>query len=174
MIDRRASVHDDEEPGMGGPLRGFLVPDIELHPHRLRADLERLLDVWHHEVRPPEQVYHLDAFTDVLGDGDQVRIGSEAMDRSLIRVDRDDLVALADEEARHAVRGALRVRRAADDGPDAVLAQDALGDPRIAPRVADLDHRLRASSWRAALMRASSSPSVPATAPAARRASVFE
>src|SRR5690606_35390696 len=65
--------------------------------------------------------------------------------------------------------------RAADDGPHPVRAEDAFGDLRVAPGIEDrLHHRFRASSWSAALIRASSPPSVPATAPAAFRASAVE
>src|SRR5690606_30763789 len=55
VVDRRAAVHDDEEPRVRSLLGGLLVPDVQLHPDRLRPDLDRLLDVRHDEVRAAEQ-----------------------------------------------------------------------------------------------------------------------
>ena len=50
MVDRRASVHDDQQPGVGGELGGLLVPDVELHPDRPGTDLNRLLDMGQDEL----------------------------------------------------------------------------------------------------------------------------
>ena len=97
--------------------------------------------------------------------------GGDAVDGRLARVDGDHLVAVGHQRARHPVAGPHRVWRAADHGPDVRRLEDLARHLGIAPADVRVGHRERASSWRAALMRASRASSVPATAPAARRAS---
>ena len=70
---------------MRGHLGGLLVPDVELHPDRLRADLDRLLDVRHDQVRAPEEVDDLDALPQVGGRSAQVRMRRQAVDLRLRR-----------------------------------------------------------------------------------------
>src|SRR5438034_1349359 len=43
-LDLGAAVHHDLEAGGLGPRRGFLIDDAELHPNRLGADEDRLVD----------------------------------------------------------------------------------------------------------------------------------
>ena len=81
--------------------------------------------------------------TTSIGDGDGAQVGVRglAVDGLLLRVDRHDVVALAQQVARHAVRRAPWPRRAADHRPDRELAQDPFGDLRVGPaRVAGFLH----------------------------------
>src|SRR5579859_3007760 len=173
-LDRGTSVHDDQQPGRLRPLGCRLVDHAQLEPHRPGTDRDRFIDVRPGEFGATEDVDHLDSSPVAvrgLRRRGQIRNGGEAQHRLLPGIDRYDLEAPADERAGDSVARTLRIRGAADHRPDVHLAQDALDDLRIG-KPFRAGHRLRASSWSAALILASRAPSVPATAPAALRASL--
>ena len=72
--------------------------------------------------RAPEEVDHLDA--GVGRDGGQRRVAALAEHLAHHRVDRDHRVAAAQQHGGDAMRVAIRIRRAADHGPDARAGED--------------------------------------------------
>src|SRR3954463_14258784 len=75
QLDRGAPVHDDPQARRAGPGRGPFVDHPELHPDRLGADRDRLVDVCRHGRGAAEEVDHLDAVT-----GRQDRVAALAED----------------------------------------------------------------------------------------------
>ena len=91
----------------------FTIPSCS---HRHRApDLDRLLGVDRAQLGAAEHVDELDR----PGGGDGVakrRVGVETEDLPLVRIDRDDVVAVPHERAHDAVRGPVWVGRRPDHG----------------------------------------------------------
>ena len=93
---RRAVVHHDVETRRARPLGRRHVDHAELHPHRLRAERDRLVDVRARVVGAPEDVDHVDrAGRGEIVDGDVA---------GRVRVDPDHVLAEALEQRRDAVR----------------------------------------------------------------------
>ena len=59
-LDRRAAVHDDAQARRAGALGGLVVDHAELHPDRLGADRDRLVDVRGDRRGAAEEVDDLD------------------------------------------------------------------------------------------------------------------
>src|SRR3954447_7423400 len=87
-LDRRAAVHDHAQARGAGALRRLVVDHPELHPDRLGADRDRLLDVRGDGGRAAEEVDALDALA-----RRQARPADLAEQARAVRVDRDDAVA---------------------------------------------------------------------------------
>jgi hypothetical protein len=101
MLDRRAAVHHDRQTGVMRDPRCLPVDHPELHPERLRPDLDRLASMGHDELRPAEDV------DDVDGAGCVDRLperpeGRHAEDVAFLGVDRDEVIALVEQVAEDA------------------------------------------------------------------------
>src|SRR5919198_4496135 len=96
MLDRRAAIHHDVQPGLMGDPRRLPVHDTELEPQAARPDLDRLLRVHLAFLRSAEDVDDVERARRIGGfpPGAERR---NAEDVALARVDRDAFVALVDE-----------------------------------------------------------------------------
>src|SRR3954452_21319622 len=121
-LDLRAAVHHDKKPRVIGPRGSGFVDHAQLHPHRLRPDRDRLVDVRASVLGAAEDVHHLDR----LPDRREIRVTllAEDLSRADVRIHRQDPLAARLQERRHAVRVAARIGGAAHDRPGRELLQD--------------------------------------------------
>ena len=120
-LDFRAAVHHHLESGGFGALGCLLVDDAKLHPDRLGADENRLVDRFAGHLRAAEDVDDIDRLAD-LGELGPDELAMDALAGDL-RIDREDAVAVVLEEPHDAVRGAARAVGRTDHADGASVRQ---------------------------------------------------
>jgi len=120
-LDGGAAVHHHRAARLANPAGGHLVDHAELEPHRACLCVQRLVRDLARPARVHEDVDDVHLERDV----GQRRVAGLAVHGLGARVHRDDPLAHALQEPRHAVRGPEGVVREPDHGPSAGLGQQA-------------------------------------------------
>jgi hypothetical protein len=105
MFLQNAAIHDHKQPRFARLLRCRFVHHSLLHPYGARFQLNRLVDDFWHEFRPPENIYDINRLWNIQQRG--IRLLAENL--VSLRIHGNDAVALRLHVGGNAMTGTHRI-----------------------------------------------------------------